>query len=494
MQEHTRSSAIRATLGHPVIDGDGHIVEMIPVFADFIRDHGRGDIVDRAVIFNMERRSAEQERAMAIALRRAAGLVPATWTIPTDAEYFATVTTPSRYYERLGEAGIDFAVLYPTFGLPLLQIDDPDHRVTVCRLFNEYLAEEYRPFSDRFTVAAAVPMHSPEEGVAGLEHAKGLGAKVALVPSWVRRPRGDEFLADELERIRPSGFGYRGWLDTFGLDSAYDYDPVWAKAIELGMPLAVHSPGMGFDDRQSATNFTFNGVGHFAAAGVAFAKSLFLGGVTRRFPELRVAVLEGGVASGVETYVRLVGFWQKRGALGLDLLDPANLDETLLAALYAERDPRLTKYPARALAAMASNSSERYDDFAVAGITSIADIRDQWCRTFTWGCEADDPLVGLAFDSRLTPLGARLPAIMGSDIGHWDVPVFDSPLAEAYELVEHGILGYEELRDFLFTNSVQLYASLNPEFFRGTAVEHEAAQALGRPTKGPGGSQAQKGA
>ncbi len=189
MQEHTRSSAIRATLGHPVIDGDGHIVEMIPVFADFIRDHGRGDIVDRAVIFNMERRSAEQERAMAIALRRAAGLVPATWTIPTDAEYFATVTTPSRYYERLGEAGIDFAVLYPTFGLPLLQIDDPDHRVTVCRLFNEYLAEEYRPFSDRFTVAAAVPMHSPEEGVAGLEHAKGLGAKVALVPSWVRRPR-----------------------------------------------------------------------------------------------------------------------------------------------------------------------------------------------------------------------------------------------------------------------------------------------------------------
>ncbi len=83
---------------------------------------------------------------------------------------------------------------------------------------------------------------------------------------------------------------------------------------------------------------------------------------------------------------------------------------------------------------------------------------------------------------------------MGSDIGHWDVPVFDSPLAEAYELVEHGILGYEELRDFLFTNSVRLYASLNPEFFRGTAVEHEAAQALGRPTKGPGGSQAQKGA
>ena len=204
MTEPTRSAAIRAALGHPVIDGDGHIIEMIPVFADFIRDHRRGDIVEDAVIFNMERRSAERERAIPMAERRSSGLVPATWTIPTDAEYFATVTTPARYHERLGEAGIDFAVLCPTFGLPLLQIDDPDHRVTVCRLFNEYLAGEYRPYSDRFTVAAAVPMHNPEEAVAGLEHAKSLGAKVALVPSWVRRPRQGEGFAARPPRTRPA--------------------------------------------------------------------------------------------------------------------------------------------------------------------------------------------------------------------------------------------------------------------------------------------------
>ncbi len=340
MTEPTRSAAIRAALGHPVIDGDGHIIEMIPVFADFIRDHRRGDIVEDAVIFNMERRSAEREPAIPMSERRSSGLVPATWTIPTDAEYFATVTTPARYHERLGEAGIDFAVLCPTFGLPLLQIDDPDHRVTVCRLFNEYLAGEYRPYSDRFTVAAAVPMHNPEEAVAGLEHAKSLGAKVALVPSWMRRPRqGEGFAADHLERVRPSGFGHRGWLDTFGLDSAYDYDPVWAKAIQLGLPLAVHSPGMGFDDRQSATNFTFNGVGHFAAAGLGFAKSLFLGGVTRGFPDLRVAVLEGGVAAGVEPMCA----WSASGRSAANAVSTTWIRRTSMRSAWPPCTPRVTR-------------------------------------------------------------------------------------------------------------------------------------------------------
>ena len=37
-----------------------------------------------------------------------------------------------------------------------------------------------------------------------------------------------------------------------------------------------------------------------------------------------------------------------------------------------------------------------------------------------------------------TRLGARLRAMMGSDISHWDVPDMTEPVAEAYELVERG--------------------------------------------------------
>jgi hypothetical protein len=115
------------------------------------------------------------------------------------------------------------------------------------------------------------------------------------------------------------------------------------------------------------------------------------------------------------------------------------------------------------------------DDYAAAQLTSVEDIRDRFCVPFSWGCEADDPLVGLAFDRRVTPLGALVPAFFASDLGHWDVPEFDEPLEEAFELVEHGILDADQLRDFLFVNPARFYSSLNPDFFAGTAVEKDAA-------------------
>jgi hypothetical protein len=118
------------------------------------------------------------------------------------------------------------------------------------------------------------------------------------------------------------------------------------------------------------------------------------------------------------------------------------------------------------------------DDFADAKLTSVEDIRDRFCTNFFWGCEADDPLVGVAFDPRVTPLGALVPAFFASDLGHWDVPEFDEPLEEASELVDHGILDADQLRDFLFTNPVHFYGALNPDFFAGTAIEREAADAL----------------
>jgi hypothetical protein len=31
------------------------------------------------------------------------------------------------------------------------------------------------------------------------------------------------------------------WYDVLGLDSEYDYDPVWAKCVELGIAPTFHS-------------------------------------------------------------------------------------------------------------------------------------------------------------------------------------------------------------------------------------------------------------
>ena len=54
----------------------------------------------------------------------------------------------------------------------------------------------------------------------------------------------------------------------------------------------------------------------------------------------------------------------------------------------------------------------------------------------------------------------------------------DEVLEEVYEPVEEGLLDPADLRAFVFTNPVRLWASTNPRFFAGTAVEQAAAAVL----------------
>jgi hypothetical protein len=107
------------------------------------------------------------------------------------------------------------------------------------------------------------------------------------------------------------------------------------------------------------------------------------------------------------------------------------------------------------------------------------DLRDRFIPNFYFGCEADDPLSSIAFDSRINPLGEQVRAIMSFDLGHWDVTDMDHAAAEAYEQVEEGLFSEEDFRKFGFEHSVHLYADTNHGFFNGTAIEDEVKQVLG---------------
>jgi hypothetical protein len=51
-------------------------------------------------------------------------------------------------------------------------------------------------------------------------------------------------------------------------------------------------------------------------------------------------------------------------------------------------------------------------------------------------------------------------------------------LAEAYSLVERRLLDKETFRDFVFGNAVRLWGGADPNFFKGTVVEKQAAAIL----------------
>jgi predicted TIM-barrel fold metal-dependent hydrolase len=128
---------------------------------------------------------------------------------------------PWLLYERLDELGIDFSVLYPTVGLRVPHISDDVQRRAACRAFNVVTAEYFRDFADRMTPAAVIPVHTPDEAIEELEYCtRQLGFKVAMFGSLVPRRAGGQD-------------GAITWYDPLGLDSAYDYDALWAACAEL---------------------------------------------------------------------------------------------------------------------------------------------------------------------------------------------------------------------------------------------------------------------
>jgi hypothetical protein len=251
--------------------------------------------------------------------------------------------------------------------------------------------------------------------------------------------------------------------------------------VELGVAPVVHSALQHHRVTRSISNYVYNHVNGLAAAHESLCKSLFLSGVTRRFPELRIGFLEGGVAWACALFSSLVGHWEKRNRDAINELDPDRLDVDELLAYFTKygdddvtgRLDELRGYFTRPAARPA-----QVDEFAAVGIDTVDDLRTRFEPNFYFGCEADDPLVAWAFRDDVNPLGTRLRPVLGSDISHWDVRDMTEPVAEAFELVEHGVITDTDFRDLTFVNPVRLHAGPNPRFFEGTVCEAAAVQAL----------------
>jgi predicted TIM-barrel fold metal-dependent hydrolase len=487
----SKSAAVRARLPHPVIDSDGHTVEFEPAVMDCLRHVGGPRMV--------ERYKTERAKGMAASLggllrwhrltpeerRDQRATIPPWWALPAKNTLDrATAMLPKLLYERLDDMGLDVTVLYPTFGLLAPHLDDEEIRRAACRAFNAYHADIFREYADRLIPVAVIPMHTPREAIEELEYAvRTLGMKAVMLAAHVVRP------IPYVARTAPEAARYAYWLDTFCLDSEYDYDPVWAKCVELKVAPTFHSVAMGWGSRTSISNYMYNHIGHFAEAGEALCKALFFGGVTRRFPALKFAFLEGGVSTGARIYADLLARWKKRNPDALENYNPANLNPELLLDLCRRYGGRVTEGRLDQLGNASGatintrEAPEMRNDFWRCAIEKPEDIRDLFVPHFYFGCEADDPMNATAFNTRANPFGAKIRAVFSSDIGHWDVPDMTEVTEEAYELVEHGVMTEEDFRDFVFTNPTTLWTGMNPDFFRGTVVEQAVSGLLAAGTR-----------
>src|SRR5262245_7551161 len=433
---HMDARKLHSRLNHPIIDADGHWLEYLPVMREEFRRIG-GEAAVEALGLASQRVPNSLKMSMPERARRRVGMEAFLSTPSENTLDRATAMFPRLMYERLGDLGIDFCVIYPTAGLGYHRMQDTRLRRAICRAYNVFTADQFRGLEDRVIPAAIIPMYTPDEAIEEIEFAvEQLGYKVIMVGGLMRRP------VPALAEERPAAAGLVEWYDVVGLDSPHDYDPVWEKCRELRIAPSFHNGARSILLRNSPSNFCYNHIGHFASAGHAVAKALFFGGVTRRFPDLNFAFLEGGVGWACMLYADLIGHWEKRNRAALESTNPGKLDRAALLDLARKygRDgmvQAIGRGEGLDETAGRTGGVEDLDDYFRCKIDRKEDIRDLFVPRFYFGCEADDPVNAWAFNRGANPLKARLNALFSSDIGHFDVPDMAEVIPEAYELVEH---------------------------------------------------------
>jgi len=486
--------AIRREIDHPVIDSDSHYTEFMPVLRDqFVETVGKlaGAEMRDLIAGQADLRAFLLSRTSPIGQAFGAG----TWAIetPEQRQYNwtpvpgwgpphahaldrATALLPKLRAQRLSEIGIDYAVLYPSSGLIFPHIEDDELRQVICRALNIINADTYRDFSRQMTPAAAIPMMNPAEAIAELDFAIGeLGLKVAMFGSVARPIRA-------IHREHPELYKSAFRIDSLGIDSEHDYDPFWARCAELKVPLVSHGTCAATGYRRSPSNYIFNQTGCFTEAADILCRSLFLGGVTRRFPTLKFQFLECGAGWACTLYSELVHRWEKRNKKALrSLLDAAQETAPEFLRLLDEHGDDTIRQKLEDLPhgiMLQLGTTEPPDDFAACEIESVEDIEELFVDRFYFGCEADDPSAAWAINAKTNPGGVQLRALLGSDMGHWDVPDVRGILPEAWELVEHGQMSRKDFRRFMFEFPYEFFAGVNPQFFDGTAVEAYAREGV----------------
>jgi predicted TIM-barrel fold metal-dependent hydrolase len=458
-------SDVRAKLDHPVVDADAHVVEPLFALEGYMREVAGNAITEKWL----------QRKDTRI------GTKGIWWGAPSGAHTAdrAMSMLPKFFASRMDECGIDFAHMLTTYGIGDLYLQDEDQRIAFCRAVNTMYADIFAPVNDRVRPVALVPTNTPEEAIRELEFAVlELGHKAVMIGTELRAPW------PEVTRDAPHlGLFAPNWR-SIAYDAPHDYDPFWKRCVELGVAPICHTDGRGMGYRRSPSNYMFNHIGGFATGSEYFCRALFFGGVTKRFPTLNFAFLEGGVAWAQTLINDIVEHFEKRNVENLTRdLDPDLLDVKLLGELFDRygddkmfTGKNITANPHGGLAT--PGRPELFDEFAQSGMTEVHDLRELFCDNFHFGCEADDRMTAVAFNRKLNPVGAALKAMFGSDIGHWDVMDASTILSEAWSLVEAELLTPADFRALTFTNPVTMHTRTNPDYFAGTSVESAVEKLL----------------
>jgi predicted TIM-barrel fold metal-dependent hydrolase len=169
--------------------------------------------------------------------------------------------------QDLDQEGVRYQLAFPSMGLWLANLEDPDLQTALVRAWNDWAVEEIIERTDRVFPSAILPFLSLEDAISELQRVKQLGFKVVFLPT-----------------VPPGGVEY-----------AFErWDPLWAALEESGLVVGFHI-GTGGDP------VVYRGRGgavinywETTVPGQRVVTHLVGSGALDRHPNMNVLIAEGG--------------------------------------------------------------------------------------------------------------------------------------------------------------------------------------------------------
>ena len=117
------------------------------------------------------------------------------------------VNDAKTWLRLMDEGGLETAILYPTAGLGIGWVREPDFAVALCRAYNNFLHQEFVAVSPRLKGVALLPFQDVPEAVKELRRAvTELGMVGAFAPAvGLRLPLGHRQFHPDLRGGRAAG-------------------------------------------------------------------------------------------------------------------------------------------------------------------------------------------------------------------------------------------------------------------------------------------------
>jgi uncharacterized protein len=191
------------------------------------------------------------------------------------------------WHQALDAGAMTMSVLFPTLGLFMPFLHDADWAVATCRAYNTMLHEDITSQSPRLKGVALLPLQD-----------------VAAAVTELRRT--------------VTRYGFIGAMlaaDGHYLLGNARFDPIYAAAQELGVPVCVHASGtdMSYVGTEPFPKFIQAHTVSHAFGQMRQITSMIFEGVPARFPRLRIAYLEAGVGWVPYFVQRMDEEYEKRG-------------------------------------------------------------------------------------------------------------------------------------------------------------------------------------